>query len=253
MGPLNFQELTMPSTFIDLTNQLLRKFNERELEPNEFTNARGIQGRAKDIIQIAVDKINQSAWNWPFNASQREEKLVVGQEEYIWVDDLLRPEWESFEIIRDDTLNVNTRALHFRDRQDWYETQRPLDQDAGTLGRNVPDFVFKSHGNGYGVYPSPNAAYTIRYKYWKSSPRLVSATDEVNIPEQFNYVIISSAAVDMHDFYDNAEAASLMRQQYSNDLSVMRNLLLNNYNALRDTRINYGGRRGRLVYGPRGY
>lgn len=228
----------MPSTYIALTNQLLRKFNERELEQNEFMAARGIQGRAKDIIQIAVDKINQSAWNWPFNAAQREETLVKGQEEYAWTTGLLRPEWESFQIVKDDTLNVLTKPLQFVDRQNWYESQRSLDDDAGALGRNVPEYVFKSHGDGFGVFPSPNAAYKLRYRYWKSSPRLFNALDEVNIPQQFDYVIISSGAVDMHDFYDNAEAASLMRSQYSSDLSLMRNLLLNNYNTLRDTRVN---------------
>lgn len=238
----------MPSTYIALTNQLLRKFNERELEQNEFNAARGVQGRAKDIIQIAIDKINQSAWNWPFNASQREETLVTGQEEYVWVDDLLRPEWESFEIVKDDTLNVNSKSLMFKDRQDWYKSQKTLDDDALAQGRNVPDFVFKSHGNGYGVFPSPNAPYKIRYRYWKASPRLVNALDEVNIPQHFDYVIISSAAVDMHDFYDNAEAASLMRQQYSSDLSVMRNLLLNNYNSLRDTRLRSGGNRRSVFF-----
>lgn len=238
----------MPSTFIDLTNQLLRKFNENAITEGSFVGARGIQGRAQDAIRNTVNKINQQAWNWPFNASEASVVLVQGQEQYSWPSDMMRPEWESFQIQSSDTLNVGFKQLRFIDRQNYYEDYQRNDDSVGTAGRNVPDFVFPSHGNGFGVSPSPNARYVLKYKYWSNPNPLVQALDQVTIPSQFDYVIISGAAVDMHNFYDNAEAASIMRQQYSSDLSIMRSLLLNNYRALRDTRVNFGGGRYKSTF-----
>jgi len=238
----------MPSTFIDLTNQLLRKFNENTITEGSFVGARGVQGRAQDIIRNTVNRINQQAWNWPFNAVQKEVTLVPGQEQYSWPSDMMRPEWESFQIQADTVNNIGYRSLRFIDRQNYYETSRNDDDTAGTLGRNTPDFVYPSHGSGFGVSPSPNAAYKLKYNYWATPLPLVQPTDTVSIPSQFDYVIISGAAIDMHDFYDNAEAASLMRQSHAQDMSVMRSLLLNNYKALRDTRVNHGGGQYRSTF-----
>lgn len=231
----------MPSTFISLTNQLLRKFNETQLTEGSFVGARGIQGRAQDAIQNTVDRINQQAWNWPFNGKSTQITLVEGQETYDWPSDLLRPEWESFQILRNDNFNISYKSLRFRDRQDVYERYRNDDDASGTVGRNAPDYIFPSLSTGFGLTPSPDKAYELKFSYWANPSRLVQPLDEVTIPSQFDYVIISGAAVDMHNFYDNAEAASIMRQQYAQDLSIMRGLLLNNYNTLRDRRVNFGG------------
>lgn len=238
----------MPSTYLSLTNQLLRKFNEVELTEGSFVGARGIQGRAQDAIQNTVNKINQQAWNWPFNAAETQLTLVPGQELYSWPTNFMRPEWESFFIEADPTYNVGFRRIRFIDRQDYYETYQTLDDSAGVSGRGVPDFIYPSHGSGFGVSPSPNYPFRIKYKYWSKPNQLVLPTDQVTIPTEFDYVIISGAAIDMHNFYDNAEAASIMRQQYSNDMSIMRNLLLNNYKSLRDTRVNFGSRRPRSSF-----
>lgn len=238
----------MPSTFLSLTNQLLRKFNETELTEGNFAGARGIQARAKDAIVNTIDKIQQRAWNWPFNAKQIQEDLIVGQEEYSFPADLQRVDWDSFQIQQNDELGVSFKKLRIKDREDWYEKYRDTDDGAYTNGRSVPDFVFPSHGFGYGVTPSPNQAYAIRYRYWTKQPRLVNSSDISTIPDQYDYVIISGAAVDMHNFYDNAEAASIMRSEFADNFSLMRNILLNNYNALRDRRVNFGARSGRSIY-----
>lgn len=238
----------MPSTFMDLTNELLRKFNEVELTEGTFVGARGVQGRAKDAIQNTVNKINQIAWNWPFNATAREEPLVIGQEEYLWPSNMARPDWDSFQIQRNTEQNINSKTLAFQDRDKYYEYYKDLDDDRQPLGRGIPDFVYPSHGNGYGLTPSPDRPYTIRYRFWQTPPKLVQPLDQVTIPDQFDYVIISGAAVDMHNFYDNAEAASIMRSEFSTNLSYMRGILLNNYHTLRDHRVNFGGNNRRSIF-----
>ena len=44
----------MPSTYLDLTNKLLRKINEVEISEADFSNTRGVQTLAKDAIADAI-------------------------------------------------------------------------------------------------------------------------------------------------------------------------------------------------------
>ena len=48
------------STFLDLTNQLLRRLNEVEIAQADFPSVRGVQATAKDAIKNAIAKINQA-------------------------------------------------------------------------------------------------------------------------------------------------------------------------------------------------
>ena len=69
------------STFLDLTNQLLRRLNEVEIAQADFPSVRGVQATAKDAIKNAIAKINQAEYEWPFNAVEHTQLLVVGQED----------------------------------------------------------------------------------------------------------------------------------------------------------------------------
>ena len=70
------------STFLDLTNRVLRRLNEVELTSGDFTSARGIQAAAKDGINSAVFDLNRQQFTWPFNAAEELTTLVIGQTEY---------------------------------------------------------------------------------------------------------------------------------------------------------------------------
>jgi len=60
----------MPSTYLDLCNLVLRRLNEVEIAADEFNSIRGVQALVKDAVKAALAKINQSEFEWPFNAAQ---------------------------------------------------------------------------------------------------------------------------------------------------------------------------------------
>ena len=156
----------MASTYLQLCNMVLRRINEVEIASDEFSSVRGVQALVKDAVKAAVAKVNQAEFEWPFNAAEHTETLVAGQTEYSWPSYFKIADWNSFQIQKNDSLGTGFKTLSPIDRDEWYKNNRDDDYEAGNAGRSVPDFVFPSHGEGFGVTPSPDAAYSIRFRYY---------------------------------------------------------------------------------------
>ena len=156
----------MASTFLNLTNRLLRRINEVEISEADFSNTRGIQTLAKDAILDAIAQINQSEYEWPFNAAEHTQILAVGQEEYSWPPFFKSADWNTFQLQKDDSLNINHKRLKFIERDQYVRYHQDADDDASTTGLACPEVVFPSHGNGYGVSMSPDKQYTLQFKYF---------------------------------------------------------------------------------------
>jgi hypothetical protein len=227
----------MPSTFIDLTNQLLRRLNEVEISQADFPSVRGVQALAKDAIKASVAKINQAEYEWPFNASEHTQVLAIGQEEYSWPVYFKVSDWNSFQIQANSGLGVGYQTLKYMDRDEWYANHRDDDMDAGAVGRGVPEYVFPTHGNGYGVTPSPDAAYTVKFRYYMNHTDLAAYDDQTRIPATYDNVIINGALYHFYMFRDNVEAAGVTAQIFQQGLKEMQSILINKYEYLTDTRI----------------
>jgi hypothetical protein len=231
----------MPSTYMGLTNRLLRRLNEVEIDEADFAAVRGIQATAKDCVLDAIREINTAKIDWPFNAVEHSQDLEVGVEEYAWPSDFTAADWNSFQLQKDDTLNIEHKYLPTISREEWYQNVRDVDYDSETDGRNVPDFVFPSHGQGWGVTPSPNEEYPIKYRYYKNPTDLDLFDDEVTIPNKFDYVIIAGALYHMNLFKENVEASQMMRGAFDAGLKNMSNMFLPNPMYIRSTIVNFGG------------
>ena len=57
----------MGTTYLDLTNKVLRKLNQVELTSTNFASARGLHAEAKDAVLESVQRINFQKFEWPFN------------------------------------------------------------------------------------------------------------------------------------------------------------------------------------------
>lgn len=229
----------MPSTFIDLTNQLLRRLNEVEIAFPDFDSARGVQALAKDAIRNAIQKINHTEYEWPFNAAEHSITLEQGREEYSWPVFYKTADWNSFQIIKNEELGVGYKTLKFIDRDTWYKNYRDDDYEAGSTGIDVPDYVFPSHGNGYGVSPSPDKPYELRFRYYLNNAVLAAPNDTSRIPEIYDNVIIEGALYYLYMFRDNAEAANIAATVFEQGVKEMRTLLINKYEKIADTRVRY--------------
>lgn len=229
----------MPSTYIDLCNKVIRRLNEVEIAQDDFANVRGVQALVKDAVKAAVARINQAEYEWPFNAAEHTQTLVQGQEEYTWPAYFKVSDWNSFQILKNDSQNVGFKTLKLIERDEWYKHHRDADYDAGSQGRGTPDFVFPSHGNGFGVSPSPDKAYQVRFRYYQNYSDITAYNDVTRIPESFDTVIVDGALYHLYMFKDNLESAQAAFMSFEKGLKDLQTLYINNYEYVRDTRVKF--------------
>ena len=229
----------MPSTYIDLCNQTLRRLNEVEISETGFGSVRGVQALVKDAVKSAVARINQAEFGWPFNAAEESDTLIQGQTEYSWPQYFKIADWNSFQIQANDSLGAGFKTLKFIEQDEWYSTYRDADYTAGSAGRDIPEFVFPSHGNGYGVSPSPNKAYTLKFRYFMNYTDITNATDVTRIPESYDTVLINGALYHMYLFKDNIESAQLASMAFEKGVKDLQTLYINNNISIRDTRVSF--------------
>lgn len=229
----------MPSTYLSLCNQVLRRLNEVEIAADDFANVRGVQALVKDAVKAAVAKINQAEFEWPFNAAEHTETLVAGQSEYTWPDYFKVSDFNSFQILKDDSLNTGYKTLTQIDRDVWYKSHRDEDYEAGSAGRGIPDYVFPSHGNGFGVSPSPDKAYRIRFRYYLNYSDITNYNDVTRIPDSFDTVIVDGALYHLYMFKDNIESAQAAFMAFEKGIKDLQTLYINNYEYIRDSRVRF--------------
>lgn len=229
----------MPSTYIDLCNQTLRRLNEVEISQSEFASVRGVQALTKDAVKAAVAKINQAEFEWPFNAAEHTQTLSVGQSEYTWPDFFKVSDWNSFQLQKNESLSVEYKAMGYMDRDEWYNNHRDSDYNAGSAGRATPEYVFPGHGNGFGVTPSPDKAYQIRFRYYLNYADLTAYNDVTRIPTSFDTVIVDGALYNLYMFKDNIEAAQAAFAVFERGIKDLQTLYINNHEYVRDTRVRF--------------
>ena len=229
----------MPSTYISLCNQVLRRLNEVEISQSDFANVRGIQALVKDSVKAAVAKINQAEFEWPFNAAEHTQTLVAGQNEYTWPDFFKVSDWNSFQLQKNVSLDVDYTTLTYMDLDEWYSKHRDEDYKAGTAGKAQPTHVFPGHGNGFGVTPSPDKAYSVRFRYYLNYSDITDFDDVTRIPSSFDTVIVDGALYHLYMFKDNLEAAQAAFIAFERGIKDLQTLYINNYEYIRDTRKRY--------------
>ena len=74
----------MASTYLTLTNNVLRDINEVELTSSSFGSSRGVQTSVKDFVNRAITDIINSELNWPFTRAQGSLDLTSGKQLYAY-------------------------------------------------------------------------------------------------------------------------------------------------------------------------
>lgn len=226
------------STYLELTNNVLTLLNEAQISEQNFDSARGLHNAVKLNVKNVVGRINKHYLEWPFNAAEHTMNLVVGQEEYGWPQNFKSVDWNSFFLSKDSVLNIETTKLLKLNRDDWYQKLKVMDYDKHPDGRNKPKFVFEAHGRGFGVSPSPDHAYEIKFRYFVNPPVLLNANDTCTIPEEWEFVIYDGVMYYMKMFKENSEIAAQFEKNFRNGLRQMRTELINQYDYVQDTRVD---------------
>ena len=240
------------TTFINLTNRLLRRLNEVELSTTDFALARGIHAAAKDAINSAMFDLNTMQYEWPWNAAEETTTLVVGQTEYSNPVGMKTMEWESFQIVGDGTYSSESKRLEFISTDTWYKNFRDRDDDNSTSGLSIPKYVFPSHGTGWGVSPAPDKTYRLQFRYYFHPAEMINYDDtmlgNVIYPNAVEPTIIEGALYHMYMLKDNPESAQLAKANFMQAVADLKSQYINAYSSLSDTRVNFGGGSGAAQY-----
>jgi hypothetical protein len=213
------------ATYLSLTNELLQRLGEVQMDTSELAGARNIQALAKTAINSSVREILHVAQEWPFTLQTETKTLIIGQSVYDFPVTLSSVDWESFYL--KSLNNENTpKRLKILTYVDYLNTHRPQDDLNGAAGHAPPSFVYQTQDLKFGVSPLPDKAYELEFKYWVFPESLSASEDVCIIPDRFSSVILDGAMVYMMIYRSNEQSAAIHQTRFDQGIKTMRRLFL---------------------------
>ena len=232
----------MAYDFLGLTNEVLARMNEVVLTATNFTAARGYQIQCQNAVNDAINYINQREFGWPFSHSTQTETLVASQTRYTVPTGTQHVDYETFRISKDNTLGVDATTLRVLDYKEYVDKYIGQETSSGVGG--VPNFVFRTPDNNYGLYPYPDKAYVLKYEFYSRPTALAAATDVPAIPEQFRQVIADGATAYAYQYRGEAQQYGLNFTRFEEGIKHMQSILLNRTDYVRSTYLPHSQRYG---------
>jgi len=232
----------MAYDFLGLTNEVLARMNEVVLTATNFTAARGYQIQCQNAVNDAINYINQREFGWPFSHSTQTETLVASQTRYTVPTGTQHVDYETFRISKDNTLGVDATTLRVLDYKEYVDKYIGQETSSGVGG--VPNFVFRTPDNNYGLYPYPDKAYVLKYEYYSRPTALAAATDVPTVPEQFRQVIADGATAYAYQYRGEAQQYGLNFTRFEEGIKHMQSILLNRTDYVRSTYLPHSQRYG---------
>ena len=214
------------STFLSLTNELLRRLNEVQIDQADFANVKNVQALAKDAINSSIRQMLQDAQEWPFTLVIYEQTLVAGTNTYDFPADYSKADWDTFYIKQLTSENNTPKKLNLITYDQYLTYYRSVEDLSGETGRTDPDYVYMTQDTKFGVTPVPNASYVVEYRYWKYPADLVAYDDTAVIPDRFKHVVIDGAMMYMMLFRSNEQSATMHSQKFEDGIKMMRRLVV---------------------------
>tara|TARA_R110000803_G_scaffold21079_1_gene53447 strand:- start:145 stop:858 length:714 start_codon:yes stop_codon:yes gene_type:complete len=221
------------ATYLDITNELLRRLNEVQIDSSEFDLVKNVQSLAKDSINSSIREILQDAQEWPFTLVTYTQTLSVGTGAYDFPADYSKADWDTFYLTL--TNNASPRSLFALSYESFLRERRAISDSAGTGGYDKPTNVYKTQDEKFGVVPIPDEAYEVEYRYWKFPVDLVNSGDVCIIPDRFKHVVIDGAMMYMMHFRSNEQSAQMHSQKFKDGIKTMRRLLVDSDDYITST------------------
>lgn len=213
------------ATFLNLTNELLRRLNEVTIDETDFATVRNVQALAKDSINSSIRRILQSAQEWPFTLTTYTQTLTAGTGTYDFPADTSSVDWESFYIKQLASKINQPQKLNVVSYAEYLEKYRYIDETAESGDYTTPIVVYQTQEEKFGVHPLPDDTYEIEYKYWSYPSDLTAFDDTAVIPDRFKHVVIDGAMMYMMRFRSNEQSAMIHQQAFDDGIRMMRRLL----------------------------
>tara|TARA_R110000782_G_scaffold60778_2_gene125495 strand:- start:253 stop:966 length:714 start_codon:yes stop_codon:yes gene_type:complete len=221
------------ATYLDITNELLRRLNEVQIDSSEFALVKNVQSLAKDSINSSIREILQDAQEWPFTLVTYEQDLSSGTKTYDFPADYSKADWETFYLTL--TNNTSPRQLPAMSFEDYTRAYRPKNDQGGEGSYDKPSNVYKTQEAKFGVTPVPDAAYKIEYRYWKFPADLSASDDVCIIPDRFKHVVLDGAMMYMMHFRSNEQSAQMHGAKFEDGIKNMRRLIVDSKDYLTST------------------
>ncbi len=237
----------MAYNYLDITNEVLARFNEVALTSSNFGNSRGFQTQCKNAVNDAINYIYQREFGWSFSHALQTETLVANQTRYTLGTTLYHVDYETFRIEKNDTLGVAGTTLRVVDYKEYVD--KYIDQESTSDVGGVPLYVFRTPDNNFGLYPYPDKAYTLKFDAYTKPTALSAATDVPTIPEQFRQVIVDGATAYGYQYRGEAQQYGINFSRFEEGIKHMQSLFINkNFNYVRSTYIPRSQRYGTSVF-----
>ena len=242
----------MATTYLDLTNEILRELNEIPLTSVNFGDAVGLQQFVKDSINKSIFDIANAEPQLPFFSAGVSGSTdpfygnvtvatVAGQRWYTLksgsssiTTDYSSIDWDDFFIT---TVNVSgesapfvSKGLKYVTLDEWtryYRDQENLD-DADTQSHGEPIRVYRSPDNRkFGLSPIPDKVYNVHFYAFEKPTALSAHGDTIVFPEQYSNVITARTRYYVWQFKDSPQQAAFALEDFKNGMKQMKSNLLN--------------------------
>jgi len=242
----------MATTYLTLTNEVLRELNEVQLTSANFSSAVGIQAFVQEAVNRSLDDIANDEPQLPFFAAAASGGTdpfygnvtvasVAGTRWYTLksgsssiTTDYSSIDWDDFYLttisVSGESAPYVSKGLKFITLTDWTRYLRDQENadDADTQNYGEPKYVIRSPDNRkFGLSPIPDKVYNVHF-YAYSAPTALSAHgDAIAMPDQYASVIIAKTRYYVHQFKESLQQASFALDDYKKGMKRMKSNLIN--------------------------
>jgi hypothetical protein len=255
----------MATTYLQLTNELLREMNEVALTSSNFASAIGIQAHVKDCVNRAYLDIVLEEPQWPFLsvgdsgttdpmygntyvetvANTRWYELKPASDSIL--DDYGSVDWDNFYLttvgVTGESAPYTAKNLRFTTVDEWKDFYRARENadDAEDANGGEPKRVIRSpDGRMFGLSPIPDKIYRVWFYAYTQPTQLSAYGDTIVFPDMYKTVLLSRARYFIHQFKENIQPAALALEEYRRGLKLMKsNLMTPEPFYIKDDRVRF--------------
>jgi hypothetical protein len=190
----------MATTYLDLTNEVLRELNEIPLTSANFATAIGLQKFVKDAINKSIFDIANQEPQLPFFSAG-----VSGST---------------------DPFYGNTTVETLADWRRYYRDSENADDANSTHAE--PAFVIKSpDSRKFGLSPIPDKVYNVHFYAFTKPTALDAHGDTMTLPEQYSNVVTARTRYYVWQFKESPQQAAFALDDYKKAMRYMKSNLMN--------------------------
>ena len=242
----------MATTYLDLTNEVLRELNEIPLTSASFADAIGFQKFVKDTVNKSIFDIANEEPQLPFFSAgvsgatdpfygNVTVETVAGQRWYTLkagsssiTTDYASIDWDDFYVT---TINVSgetapyvSKGLRFLTLDDWkrYYRDSENEDDANSQTYGEPKFVIKSpDSRKFGLSPIPDKVYNVHFYAFVRPTALSAYDDTMVLPEQYSNIVTARMRYYVWQFKESPQQAAFALDDYKKGMKHMKSNLMN--------------------------